>query len=316
MLTRDYTYRCLANLYETSSICLKVGVTVAQFKFTKPKTSKHEGLTSADQDDKQLNSLSSSLRLVGGSSFSKQAALDQIEVKQLTLATITSMEETRKILSKWRRQGTRLKDIYLQGIAQSAKHIGELWCSDELNFVNVTIAFSRLQRAMHEFSEEFLTEAKAESNGLSLLVMTEPGSHHGLGAFMLSEFFRQAGWQVTLAVPQDIEDFKRIFISDWFDAVVVSMSTDRHIDAVSKATLELHKSTVNPNLNIYVGGPMAFISPQEMNWEGTVLLITDAEQAVEIVTKNSLASAQPSNKGARLIKYSESFDQFSHVSRN
>ncbi len=316
MLTRDYTYRGLTNLYDTSSIYLKVGVVAAQFKFMNSKTSKDEALASANQDDKLLNSLSSSLRLVGGSTFSKQAALDQIEVKQLTLATITSMEETRKILSKWRRQGTRLKDIYLQGIAQSAKHIGVLWSSDALDFVNVTIAFSRLQRAMHEFSEEFLSEGGGESNGLSLLVMTEPGSHHGLGVFMLSEFFRQAGWQVTLAAPQDIDDFKRIFLSDWFDAVVLSISTDRHIDAVSKAMLELNMSTVNPKLNIYVGGPMALISPQEINWEGTILLNTDAEQTVEIVTKNSLNLTQSTQKGARPIKYAESFDQFSHVSRN
>ena len=80
--------------------------------------------------------------------------------------------------------------------------------------------------------------------------------------------------------------------------------------------LELNMSTVNPKLNIYVGGPMALISPQEINWEGTILLNTDAEQSVEIVTKNSLNLTQSTQKGARPIKYAESFDQFSHVSRN
>ena len=226
---------------------------------------------------------------MGGTTFSELVALDQSQVALLTQAAIKSMEETRKILMKWRSQGHSLKDTYLFGITGSARLIGELWSRDALDFVNVTIALSRLHRVMHEFSQEFLSEGNAESNGLSLLLMTEPGSQHGLGVFMLSEFFRQAGWRVTLASPQDIVDFKRIFLSDWFDAVVLSISTDRQIDAVAKSLVELSNTTANPNLKIYVGGPMAQVSPEAINWDGTLLLQTDAAQTVEIVTQNAFA---------------------------
>lgn len=262
---------------------------MAQFKFKQTKTSGIPVWETEAKDFKSIYSLGSSPRLVGGTTFSDLVALDQSQVALLTLAAIKSMEETRKILMKWRSQGHSLKDTYLFGITGSARLIGELWSRDALDFVNVTIALSRLHRVMHEFSQEFLSEGNAESNGLSLLLMTEPGSQHGLGVFMLSEFFRQAGWRVTLASPQDIVDFKRVFLSDWFDAVVLSISTDRQIDAVAKSLLELSNTTANPNLKIYVGGPMAQVSPEAINWDGTLLLQTDAAQTVEIVTQNAFA---------------------------
>lgn len=287
---------------------------MAQFKFKPSKTSGIPAWGTEAKDFKSIYSLCSSPRLVGGTTFSELVALDQSQVALLTQAAIKSMEETRKILMKWRSQGHSLKDTYLFGITGSARLIGELWSRDALDFVNVTIALSRLHRVMHEFSQEFLSEGNSESNGLSLLLMTEPGSQHGLGVFMLSEFFRQAGWRVTLASPQDIVDFKRIFLSDWFDAVVLSISTDRQIDAVAQSLPELSKTTANPNLKIYVGGPMAQVSPEAINWDGTLLLQTDAAQTVEIVTQNAFAPSPV--EVAHPIEHFDSLDNLVYVSKD
>ena len=258
---------------------------VTQFNFDQSEASSDQPWASGSQDSKSQHELGASPRLVGGTTFANKAPIDKFQVKLLTLAAIESMEETRKTLTKWRRQGQSLADIYLHGITASARLIGELWSADELDFVNITIAFSRLQRVMHEFSAEFLSEGKSESNGLSLLLMTEPGSQHGLGAFMLSEFFRHAGWRVLLVTPHDMADFKRVFLSDWFDAVVLSLSTDRQIDNVALAVSELRAATANPNLKIYLGGPMANIAPERLNWAGTTLLFTDAAQTVERISQ-------------------------------
>jgi len=247
------------------------------------------------QETKRKFQFSTSPRLVGGTTFVNHAALDQTQVKLLADAAIHSMDETRKILLNWRRQGQCLSDIYLYGIAQATRLIGELWSSDELDFANGNIAYSHLHLAMLELSAEFLAEAKSKDNGFSLLLMTEPGSQHGMGAFMLSEFFRRSGWRVTLAAPQDIVDFKRWFMSDWFDAVVLSISTDRQIDHIAQAVSDLNHTTVNPNLKIFVGGPMASILPDRLNWAGTVTLHSEAVETVEIVSQ-AMVSATDSSK--------------------
>jgi len=260
-------------------------IVVAQYKFEKSSASHTEHIAQQGFMPKLNFGLGVSPRLVGGKSFDDKPALDQIQIARLADASLHSIEKTRQILRAWHRQGHLLADIYIGGIAPAARLIGERWLADQFDFVHCTIAHSRLHQILYEFSAEFLSEAYAEPNGLSLLLMSEPGSQHGLGVFMVSEFFRQAGWTVTLAAPQDITEFKRHFHSDWFDAVALSISTERHLDAVSKALAELQVSAFNPNLQIFVGGPQASLAPDKLSWRGTHLLKVDARQAVEAVTQ-------------------------------
>ena len=260
-------------------------IVVAQYKFEKSSASHTEHIAQQGFMPKLNFGLGVSPRLVGGKSFDDKPALDQIQIARLADASLHSIEKTRQILRAWHRQGHLLADIYIGGIAPAARLIGERWLADQFDFVHCTIAHSRLHQILYEFSAEFLSEAYAEPNGLSLLLMSEPGSQHGLGVFMVSEFFRQAGWTVTLAAPQDIAEFKRHFHSDWFDAVALSISTERHLDAVSKALAELQVSAFNPNLQIFVGGPQASLAPDKLSWRGTHLLKVDARQAVEAVTQ-------------------------------
>jgi methanogenic corrinoid protein MtbC1 len=265
---------------------------VAQYKFEKSSAS-HAAHNAQHGFMPKLNfGLGVSPRLVGGKSFDDKPALDQIQIARLADASLHSIEKTRQILRAWHRQGHLLADIYIGGIAPAARLIGERWLADQFDFVHCTIAHSRLHQILYEFSGEFLSEAYAEPNGLSLLLMSEPGSQHGLGVFMVSEFFRQAGWTVTLAAPQDIAEFKRNFHSDWFDAVALSISTERHLDAVSKAVAELQVSAVNPNLQIFVGGPQACLAPDKLNWPGTHLLNVNAQQAVAAVTQRMDADSR------------------------
>jgi MerR family transcriptional regulator, light-induced transcriptional regulator len=279
-------------------------VVVAQFKFEKAAVSQDKRWTFESQASKVNFRLGDSPRLVGGSTFVKKSGLDHRHVSLLTKAALKSMDETRDILMGWRRQGHTLADIYLNGIGLSAQLLGEYWSSDEIDFVHCTIAFSRLHQILHEFSSVFLSEGCSEPNGLNLLLMTEPGSHHGLGVFMLSEFFRHAGWSVTLCAPQDMAEFKRIFQSDWFDAVTLSISTDRHLDVVALALSDTLPLVVNPNLKVYVGGPMAQIAPAKLNWPGTHLLNGNADQAVTIVTQSIKKTERQFNVTSNLSEYS------------
>jgi len=240
---------------------------------------------SEGQSSAQQKGVASGPRLVGGTRFSKTNGLDPAQIELLAEASLKSLEETRKVIIAWQRQGQTLADIYLNGIAQSAKVLGERWLSDEMDFVDCTIAFSRLHRTLHEFSAEFLLEGCTEPNGFSVLLMSEPGSQHGFGIFMLSEFFRRAGWHVTLAAPQDMSDFKRHFQTDWFDAVCLSISSDRHLEDIAMALPELMQESVNSRLKLYAGGPMAQFAPEQLNMPQAVVLNHNALKTVEVVTQ-------------------------------
>ncbi len=258
---------------------------VSQLKFDRSEGQSAERWKAGSSANGKNASLNVGPRLVGGTTFGRNDGIDKAQVVLLADASLQSLEECRKVIVGWQRQGLSLSQIYIAGIAESAKVLGEDWLSDRLSFAECTIGFSRLHQMFHDFSAEFVTEGRLEPNGYSVLLMTEPASHHGLGIFMLSEFFRRAGWNVTLVNPVDIHDFKRSFQSDWFDAIGLSVSTERHLLEIQTALPELMAGCVNASLCVFVGGAAASFAPEKLNWPGTRLLKGNALQAVESVSQ-------------------------------
>eukprot|EP01030_Chromulinospumella_sphaerica_P009313 gene9313-9125_t len=127
-----------------------------------------------------------------------EALRQGVPVQHLAQACLQGLDAARRVVFGWQRQGQSLEDIYLQGITPCARLLGQWWCSDRLDFAMTTIASSHLQQLLHDFSAEFLLESPQQRNGLSLLLLTEPGAQHSMGLFMLSEFFKRAGWTVTV----------------------------------------------------------------------------------------------------------------------
>jgi methylmalonyl-CoA mutase cobalamin-binding subunit len=86
-------------------------------------------------------------------------------------------------------------------------------------------------------------------------------------------------------VPQDVSDFKKMFVSDWFDAVGISISTDRHLGTLQTLIPQLKEASDNLNLQVFVGGPMAFCAPDLLKALPAQLVAADAPETVACVTK-------------------------------
>lgn len=223
-------------------------------------------------------------RLVGGTSFAGKSALDLGQIQHLAQACLQGLDAARQVVFGWQRQGQSLEDIYIQGITPCARLLGDWWCADRLDFASTTIASSHLQQLLHDFSAEFLQEALQPSKGMSLLLMTEPGAQHSMGLFMLSEFFKRAGWTVVVGVPQDVAEFQRLFQSEWFDAVGVSVSTDRHLDTLAQCLPQLKAGCDNLHLRLFVGGPMALLAPERLQGLAAEVVAEDAPATVKWLT--------------------------------
>ena len=225
-------------------------------------------------------------RLVGGTRFSDKSALDPVHVHNLAQACLQGLDAARQVVFGWQRQGQSLADIYLQGIAPCARLLGEWWSADRLDFGMTTIASAHLQQLLHDFSAEFLQESPQARNGWSLLLLTEPGAQHSMGMFMLSEFFKRAGWTVTVAVPQDVTEFQRMFQSDWFDAVGISVSTDRQLDTLAALLPQLRQSADNLTMRIFLGGPMALLDAERLKVIAAEVVADDAPGTVAWLTQH------------------------------
>ena len=224
-------------------------------------------------------------RLVGGTSFVGKSALDLVQINNLAQACLQGLDAARQVVFGWQRQGQSLEDIYLQGIMPCARMLGDWWCSDRLDFALSTIASSHLQQLLHDFSNEFLQDTPRQQTAWSLLLMTEPGAQHSLGLLMLSEFFKRAGWNVTLGVPLDVAEFSRMFQSDWFDAVGVSVSTDRQLDVLADVLPTLRQTYANENVCLFVGGPMALRAPECLKGLAAEVVSEEAPATVTWLTQ-------------------------------
>lgn len=181
-------------------------------------------------------------------------ALSAWQVERLALATLRQQADVRQVVEGWLRAGLSMEDLYLQGIANAARLLGDWWVSDELDFATLTVASYRLHQVIHDLSPMFVAQAERVRHGHCALLVATPGSHHTLGVLMLSEFFRREGWHVTREVPDTPEDLLRWVATDWYDLVGISVNADQTREDVRALVAQVRHACANPHLTVMVGG--------------------------------------------------------------
>ncbi|MGU3665873.1 B12-binding domain-containing protein [Methylobacterium sp. A49B] len=150
--------------------------------------------------------------------------------------------------------GLPLARLLLDLLAPAARHLGALWEEDACDFLAVTEALGRLQAV----SRRLCTELESESvpaNGRSVLLLPCPGETHRFGLSIVASFFREAGWDVTTAVPGPGLDPLDLLGADWFDVVGLSLSCDVLLPALSETVTDVRRASRNPDIRVLVGGP-------------------------------------------------------------
>ncbi len=210
------------------------------------------------------------------------------ELERLARACLHSLESALVQVDHWRALGHGLEEIYIHGVAPSARLLGHWWLCDAADFAQVTIGSANLQRLLHRLSQEFCAPGADQPCGLNLLLACEPRAQHTMGAFMLGEFFRRRGWSVQWLTPQDGQDILAHLRRDWFDAVALSVSTDGQLPWLRDWLPRLRAQSPNPELQILLGGPLALQHAQAMRSLGADLVATDARETVNWIDQHML----------------------------
>ena len=187
-------------------------------------------------------------------------------------------------------QGVALEALYLDLLAPTARHLGEMWDADLCDFTQVTLGLWRLQQVMHELSPAFQNETSYALQRRRVLLAPAPGSQHTLGLFMVAEFFRRAGWEVSAEPVSSAAELVAAVGADWFDVVGLSMGTEMQVDSVAAAIEALRKASRNPAVGVMVGGAVFVAEPGLVTVVGADATALDAPQAV--ARAESLAAAR------------------------
>jgi MerR family transcriptional regulator, light-induced transcriptional regulator len=175
-------------------------------------------------------------------------------------------------------QGVSVESIFLDLLAPTARHLGNLWESDAADFANVTLAMTRLQRIMRRLGEHFCDET-VQANGESALLTIIPGEQHSFGLSMVAEFFRRAGWNLCTGPFSSHQELTSLVHNHWFDVVGFSVSSDRRLDELKRDIHDIRRDSRNRHVGIILGGPMVIARPDLVASMGADMMSSDATTA-------------------------------------
>lgn len=187
-----------------------------------------------------------------------------------------------RVITEAQAAGVPTAMIYLQIFAPSMVTIGELWEQNALSVAEEHLATEITERLIGRLSPSFSAQAAVGEPG-RVVMGCVAGERHVLGLRMLSDLFRQQGWQVVyLGADVPTPDWLRLVMRFDADLVAISACAERHEIQLRELIRELR--TAKPQLEVLIGG--GCFSRDEELWRkvGATQHHPDALTAVKLAT--------------------------------
>ena len=186
--------------------------------------------------------------------------------------------------------GATVETICLDLLAPAARKLGEMWESDECDFLDVTMGLWRLQEVMREIAARSPTEHGLLSPPRSALFSPMPGDHHNFGTLMIEEVFARGGWQSEALVKPERRELLDRLSRRPFDLVGLTLARDCPSAALANLIKAMRNVSANPSMVVLVGGRMINENPDlaiEVGADGTGADALSALELAETLVKMS-----------------------------
>jgi methanogenic corrinoid protein MtbC1 len=171
--------------------------------------------------------------------------------------------------------------LYLDLLAPTARHLGELWNEDLVDFSEVTIGLGHLHSVLRELSPAFQSGVTEAPQSRRALLVAAPGEQHTFGLAMVTEFFRRAAWVVWSGAPAPGPELVGIVRDNWFSMVGFSLAYEGRLDALRTGIRGVRRASRNPDIRVMVGGPVFIEHPEFVAQVGADAMAIDGRQAVQ-----------------------------------
>jgi methanogenic corrinoid protein MtbC1 len=200
--------------------------------------------------------------------------------------------ETISYLESLRERGLSLDLLHQELLEPTARHLGDLWDQDLLDFLDVTIGVARLQRMVHYFAR--LDQIPPYDEMRRVLVVQTPGELHSFGITVIRRFLTAGGWNVRTDAQMTAEQIEEAVSQEWFGVAGFSLAGESHIDPLTDVIAQVRKASRNPNIGIMVGGPAFVADPSLVERVGADGMATNGPTAVILAKKLLASSLSPS----------------------
>lgn len=196
-------------------------------------------------------------------------------------------------------EGATIEAVYLDLMAPTARRLGELWESDECDFVEVTVSLGRMQRMLRDLSQLFLADGMRSEPVGSVLLTCIPGEQHTLGIIMVGEFLLRDGWRVLVGAPWSDSDLLTMVGSEWYDVIGFSVGCESRLPLLRRDMRRLKAASRNPHVQFMVGGQVFIDDPARAEQVGANAIANSAREAPVIARQLLDAARLAATDGVR-----------------
>lgn len=179
-------------------------------------------------------------------------------------------------------KGLSAQTIFLDVITPAARHLGDLWSEDKLDFTVVAQGLLRMHHAMRHLGYETQDGPQTAGDVRRIMLASAPGSQHILGLAMVAEFFRGDGWQVVVEISTTENALLSAVSHEWFDVVGLSVGLLEQLPNISELIARLKKASRNPHIFVILGGPALLESANKTIAFGADGISVNAAEAVNL----------------------------------
>ncbi len=172
------------------------------------------------------------------------AALCCADDEQLCMAFITDLLQ----------DGHALSDVLQNLVAPAARHLGQQWDQDRIDFSAVALGLARMQAIAHHFVPLERQTGRMAEDKFSIMLAAAPGTTHLLGLTMIQELFASDGWDVRLELATSPADLQTAVAADWMDVLGLSVGLTEQLDRLPALVADLRQRSLNPRMGVLLGG--------------------------------------------------------------
>ncbi len=164
-------------------------------------------------------------------------------------------------------------------IAPAARRLGDLWTSDAADFVEVALGSGRLCAAVRHLGAQ-LEPGFGGASGPLALIATPGVERHGLGAMIVAQSLRMAGWRVREAPGAEPERLAALAAAAPYDLIGLSVSTLDNAPQIEALVARLRRASRNRRAVLALGGAAFRVDPAAAAALGADFGASDAREAL------------------------------------
>jgi len=192
-------------------------------------------------------------------------------------------QEAHRLIRKAVKDGTDLRDIYLQVLEKVQLELGRLWQTNQLTVAQEHFCTHVTELVMAQLSPYTRHKPK---NGRTLVATCVAGELHEIGIRMVSDFFALSGWNTYfIGANTPTESILQAVNQRMPDLLALSVTIPWHVPEAERVIAEVKRDNQLANIKTIVGGRVFKLDQELWKKIGADGFAPDAPTALELAER-------------------------------